>query len=158
MSATLAELRADSHPYPSEWLIGCETALVLFAAWFQGRQDAAWIAEAGLQATCVDVDEAKIAEMLPLYPSDWEFVVADAFWYAAIANREWDVVTADPWTNDFDRCADHLPDFCRIAKHAVVLATGVNTVVAAPAGWRAAARFRRSSYDGGVFWTVLERV
>lgn len=158
MTATLAELRADSHPYPTACLVGCETALVLFAAWFQGRQDAAWIAEAGLRATCVDVDEHKLAEMRPLYPRDWEFVHADAFRYAPTTDRQWDVVTADPWTNDFDRCADSIGDFCRVARKAVILATGVSTVLNVPAGWSVSEVVRRSSFDGGVYWTVLERM
>jgi hypothetical protein len=71
--------------------------------------------------------------------------------------RDWGVVTLDPWTNQFQRCADNLQAWCWLARHAVVLGTGHSTDVTAPAGWRVADVRKRSEYDGGVFWTVLER-
>jgi hypothetical protein len=152
----------DDQNFPHDVLVGCETALVLFAAGFHGRQDAYWIKEAGMTATCVDSDPALLEEMKPLYPDDWSFVCDDAYGYALYADkhlsRQWDVVTLDPWTNEFQRCADNLPAWCRIARHSVVLGTGVHTDVTAPAGWRIEAVRKRTDYDGGVFWHLLGRV
>lgn len=148
----------DDMNFPHAILAGCETALVVFAAHFRGVQDAYWIAEAGLTATCVDMDRQKLEDMEPMYPSDWEFVEADAYEWAVQPGRQWDVVTLDPWSGQFQRCADNISAWCRLARHAVVLGTGLSTDVEAPTGWTVTDRRRRSDYDGGVFWTVLERV
>ncbi len=144
--------------FPLELLEDSETALVLFAAGFLGVQDAVWIRDAGLTATCVDTDPEKMASMKPLYPDDWEFVEQDAYAFAhwETERRQWDIVTADPWTGHMDTCARFLKEWCRLARKAVVLGTGVGTVVEAPEGWKVTGTRRRSDYDGGVFWTVLE--
>lgn len=143
--------------FPSDVLVGCDTALVIFCAAFGGKQDAHWIAEAGLTATCVDEDGKKMDEMWRAFPEHWEFVTADAYEFAAHSDRQWDVVTLDPFTHDFERCADCIEMWCRLARRAVVIGTGNETVVEVPAGWQVSAVLRRSDYQGGVFWTVLER-
>lgn len=155
---TLEDIRIQDHSFPHEILVGCETALVLFCAAFLGRQDAFWINEAGLVGTCVDTDEKKLDEMWMLYPDSWEFVAMDAYEFAASSGRQWDVVTLDPFTNEFTRCADNLEGWCRLAKHAVIMGTGIGTVVSPPPGWRQADHRHRTTHDGGVYWTVLERV
>lgn len=148
---------AAIHRYPHEALSGCKTALVPFAAAFHGRQDAVWIADAGLRATCVDVDHEKLGAMVLAYPEGWEYVHGDAFAYAEATGRRWDVVSVDPFTAMFDRCAKALPLWCRLARKAVVLGTGAATEVAAPDGWAVVEVLQRSSFKGGVFWTVLKR-
>jgi hypothetical protein len=45
-----------------------------------------------------------------------------------------------------------------MARKAVILGTGVGTEVSAPDGWHVSDVRKRSDYDGGVYWTVLERV
>lgn len=142
--------------YPVGVLVGCETALVLFAAAFGGRQDAYWMAEAGLTATCVDIDGDKLREMAENYPAGWEFVNADAYEFVAATDRRWDVVSADPWTNQFAQAAEALPAMCRAASRAVILGVGAGALLSPPAGWEETGRVRRSDYDGGVFWAVLE--
>jgi hypothetical protein len=153
---TFDELRSDDANFPHAALVGCETALVLFGAGFYGRQDAFWVAEAGLHATVVDTDQKRLDAMEDVYPEDWEFVCADAFIYAKNCDRQWDVVTLDPFTNTFDRCADNIRQWCKLARYAVIMGTGANTVVQTPEGWHVTAGVRRSDYAGGVFWTVLE--
>lgn len=150
-----AQAVLDDMNYPHSVLVGCETALVVFCAAFRGYQDAWWIAEAGLRATCVDNDRAKLDEMGAIYPKDWEWLCLDA--YEGNPDRTWDVVSLDPWSNQFTRCADMIGTWCKLARHAVILGTGVDTIVRAPAGWVVSERRKRSAYDGGVFWTVLER-
>jgi hypothetical protein len=154
-----------SGPYPTDKLIGCETALVLFAAAFGGMNDAAWIAEAGLRATCVDLDGEKLDEMRPRYPDTWEFVRYNAYDYGEYARRltkwsgaYWDVVSCDPFTNEFTNCANNIEAWCRLAKHVVILGTGTDTLVNVPAGWEITQTIKRSDYAGGVYWTTLERV
>jgi hypothetical protein len=147
-----------SGPYPTDKLIGCETALILFAAAFGGMNDCAWVADAGLRATCVDLDGEKLEEMKPLYPDDWKFVCKNAYQVGVDAVvSQWDVVSLDPYTNEFTRCADNIKAWCRLARHIVILGTGTHTVVNEPAGWTISQRIKRSTYAGGVWWTVLER-
>lgn len=159
MTVTLAAVRreASAELYPRHVLTGCESALVLFAAAWHGKQDAVWMAEAGLTATCVDVDGDRLSEMEAAYPSGWEFVAADAFDYATAAERQWDVVSLDPFTNLIDRCAGMLPLWCLLARKAVVLGCCEATDVLAPTGWRVTEMLHRSTFVGGVFWAVLER-
>lgn len=155
---TLEMVRAGAAPglYPRHVLDGCETALVLFAAAFHGQQDAVWMADAGLKATCVDVDAARLNEMAVAYPDGWEYVVGDAFEYAMLTERRWDVVSVDCPTNLFGRCAEMLPVWCLLAGRAVVLGTGVGTEVDPPGGWRITGTVPRSQFQGGVYWTVIE--
>lgn len=144
-------------PYPTDKLVGLQTALVLFSAAFGGMNDAAWIADAGLQAVCVDTDGEKLEEMRETYPENWAFVRWDAYQYVTEAQGQMDVVSCDPFTNEFDRCADNIESWCQLARHVVILGTGTHTVVEPPAGWEITDVVKRSEYAGGVFWSVLER-
>jgi hypothetical protein len=162
VTETLAEVRAGSSArvFPVDVLDGCSTALVLFAAAFNGRNDAVHVAGAGLHATCVDVDEDRLAEMEGIYPAAWEFRVRDAFAFARAwrtGGRRWDVVTVDCPTNLFDRCAAEVELWCAVASQAVVLGCARGQAVVAPEGWGAAGRVERSGYLGGVDWMVLKR-
>lgn len=144
--------------YPNS-LLGNGTALILFAAAWHGRQDAYHIAQAGMVGTCVDADGARLTEMERVYPSGWEFVEADVFSFtasAALSGLKWDVVSLDPFTNLFDRCADLLETWCSLARRAVVLGSGTYTVVDAPKGWRVTDQRWRSDFHGGIYWRVLE--
>lgn len=154
---TLDDVRIlDDHNFPHHLLAGCHTALVVFCAAFLGRQDAVWVADAGLQATCVDADQEKLDQMWALYPDGWEFCCDDAYQYAEQTDRQWDIVTLDPFTQHMARCADNIAAWCRVARHAVIMGTGLETLVRPPNGWRVTERRRRTSHDGGVFWTILE--
>lgn len=159
MVAVVIALQAtDPMNFPLELLNADDTALVVFAAGFMGVQDAYWIRQAGMVATCMDDDPVKLAEMAPLYPATWEFILADAYSYALTetTRRQWDVVTLDPWTNNMDKCASFIREWCRMAHKAVVIGTGVSTYVEAPDGWEVTDKRKRTEYDGGVYWTVLE--
>lgn len=160
----------DGRNYPRALLASCESALVFFAAGFHGRQDAFWLADAGLEdVVCVDVDARKLAEMEALYPPSWRFVTANAFDYARElvghgAEESWDVVSVDCPTDRFDDCARDIGLWCQLAKRAVVLGTGFDTHIPlgtgglAGWGWQITDVRRRSDYRGGVYWTVLERM
>lgn len=136
---------------------GCETALCLFSAMWHGRQDVYWLAKAGLTGTCVDLDGARLSEMAAVYPAGWEFVQEDVFEFAGATEREWDVVTLDPWTGQFERCADLLPVWAGLARRVVVLGHGNYRlrVPEAPEGWRLVDRFKRSDFKGGIYWLVF---
>lgn len=155
---TLEDVRAQSAPelYPRHVLVECSSALVLFAAAWHGKQDAVWIADAGLTATCVDLDADRLDEMEAAYPDGWEFVALDVFDFAVLTENQWDVVSIDCPTNLFDRCSDFLPVWCLLARRAVVLGSGEFTVVLPPAGWEITEQLRRSSFNGGVYWTVIK--
>lgn len=142
--------------FPGLALSGSETALVLFAAAWHGKQDAYWIAQAGLRATCVDLDEGRLREMMELYPRDWAFRQMDAFTYHEGCEVVYDVVSLDPFTNQFDRCADMLPVWCALARNVVILGMD-DRELEAPVGWQIVDRRKRSDFNGGVYWVVLER-
>jgi hypothetical protein len=143
--------------YPTHLLPDCETALVLFAAAWHGRQDAVFCADAGLTATCVDLDDLRLDEMARLYPDDWTFVCADACDFAEQTSGQWDIVSLDCFTNDFRRCAELLPLWCDLARKVVVLGTGPGVALSVPDGWRLSGLRHRSDFAGGVYWAVLER-
>ena len=152
---------AQGNPYPTGILEGHETALCLFAAGFYGAQDGYWIHQAGLRATCVDIRPGRLAEMKQMYPDDWDFVVEEVFDFterAEIERRRWDIVSVDCPSGMFDECAEHADLWCSVARHAVILGTGRNTAVSPPDGWTATGKVRRSNYQGGVYWSVLEPV
>lgn len=147
---------AIGRTFPRSVLQGWETGLCLFAAGFLGRQDAVWLADAGLRVTCVDTDAAKLAEMEGMYPEDWQFVCEDVFAFVWEADRTWDIVTVDCPSNMFLEAAEFLPQFCELAERAVVLGSD-NSATNAPPGWVVTEKRKRSDYvPGGVFWSVLE--
>lgn len=156
---SLDEIRDEAAraTYPTYLFDKCDTALILFAAGFWGRQDGYWIQEAGLDATCVDLDGKKLREMEALYPSSWEFEVGEVFEYCATTDRMWDLVSIDPPTDQFVRCGELIEDFCALALEAVVLGVGPNTTWEPPPGWEHTDTRWRSTFRGGVYWAVLER-
>jgi hypothetical protein len=162
MTQPLEQIRSDAEgeSYPTHLLHTGADALILFAAGFRGRQDGYWIAHAGMTATCVDIRPQLLDEMAEVYPDGWEFVTADAYDYAdelILRGRRFDVVSVDPPTGQFGRCADNLYLLCALARHAVVLGTGPNTVLPIPDSWQMTDLRFRSNYRGGVYWAVLER-
>lgn len=156
--ASFAHLEATGRGdvFPHDLLEGCGSALCLFSAAFWGRQDVLWLALAGITGTCVDRDGEKLEEMRKFYPAGWEFVEADCFDHAATVGADAvDVVTVDCWSNQFQECADLAPEWTRIARRLVLIASGVDTKTEAPDGWQALPRMLRSSYLGGIYWTIL---
>jgi hypothetical protein len=147
----------NQQSFPAHLLEGLETALVLFSSAFNGAQDAVWIMDAGLTATCVDIDQEALDRMQGLYPVDWEFVNADAFQFCEEGLGRWDIVTVDCPSGAFAKCSGLVGLWCNCARRYVILGTGIRTEVEPPDGWEIIEKRRRSSYDGGVYWTVLER-
>jgi hypothetical protein len=157
---TLEHVAMEARPYPTRVLEGAETGLVLFAAAFLGHNDAIHFAEAGARGFCVDRDGERLAQMARLYPDDWQWAVDDVWKFAEAARtlgEQWDVVSADPWTDAFQAVADRAELLCSLARRAVTIGTGARTNVTPPAGWRITEVVERSSFRGGVNWTVLER-
>ena len=147
---------AAPNRFPRHILQDAQTGLVLFAAAWYGKQDAIWMAEAGMTATCVDVDIDRLLKMAGAYPQDWEYRNDDVFEFAATSERKWDVVTVDCPTNLFERCAGWAKVWCNLATEAVILGTGPSPSLNLPDGWHVTETLERSTFAGGVFWTVLE--
>lgn len=149
--------------YPGkQFFEGCETALCLFSAEWLGRQDVYWLAKHGLTGTCVDLQGDKLARMEEMYPSGWAFIESDAYLFAqeALENGlRWDVVNLDPWTGQFDQCAELLPTWTTLARKVVVLGHGNYRAQRpeVPEGWRLALDIRRGDFRGGVWWLVYAR-
>jgi hypothetical protein len=115
---------------------GCETALCLFSAEWLGQQ------------------------MEAIYPDGWRFHTADAYEFARHAanqGRAWDVLTMDPWTGQFDKCAQLIDLWTAITRRVIVLGHGNYRLPApaAPAGWRTLDVIKRSDFKGGVYWYVM---
>lgn len=145
--------------YPVELLVPAATGLVLFAARWYGRQDAYYFARYGVRTTCVDLDGDRLDGMFDVYPGDWTFVRDDVFQFGAEAmgRERWDVVSLDPFTQDFDRCASLVDVWCGLARLAVVIGCGGQTRIDPPRGWKVVTRDKRSNFDGGIYWVGLQR-
>ncbi len=146
----------DGKNFPRDVLYGMEDALVFFAAGFYGSQDAFWIAEAGMRATCIDIDAAKLEAMKAVYPNDWTWIVANV-WEDDVTYPEADVVTVDCGSQDFERVAAYADRFCALARHFAILGTGENSMLVAPPGFELNRLIKRSDYAGGTYWAALER-
>jgi hypothetical protein len=159
VTVSLADIRATADgTYPVRVLEGCETALLLFAAGFHGRQDGIFVADAGLTATCVDIRPERLHDMAAVYPSAWEFLVDDAFDYVEQTERQWDVVSVDCPSGMFQRCADLIETWCDLARRVVVLGASAESArsVRRPLPWAMTSLVKRSDYRGGVYWAVME--
>lgn len=155
---TIEDVAMEARPYPDHLLADCETGLVLFAAAFEGHNDAIHFALAGIRGYCVDVDTPKLTRMASLYPRTWQWGFDDA-WKFADAARElgesWDVVSCDTWTGDLmHRSLESLDLWCSIANRVVtVTITDDVDEIALPEGWTSSL-YPRSDH---VSWLVLER-
>jgi hypothetical protein len=150
--------------YPNVKLFAPEaqTALCLFSAEWLGMQDAYWVAKAGLTGTCVDLQREKLMQMREVYPDGWSFVEADVYKFAQAAlemETQWDVVTLDPWTGQFQQCADLIDTWTTLARDVVVLGHGHYRLMPpeAPEGWTLSETIKRSDYKGGINWLVFTR-
>jgi hypothetical protein len=156
---SLEHVAIDARPYPTGVLEGCETALVLFAAAFLGRNDAVHFADAGVPfVTLVDVDGERLEEMRGLYRDpDWHWVVGDAWYFARKARdleARFDVVSLDPFTGTaMTRVHADLEPWTAIAKRAVVLGVLDGDVLNVPGGWHPTELIERGN---NVLWAVLE--
>ena len=99
--------------------------------------------------------------MAAIYPDEWTFVCDDVFEYARrryAEGRTYDLVSLDPPTNLFERCAD-LDRPLVLARPAPDRrsAPAASTALGAPEGWRIDLRHPfRSAFRGGTYWTTLE--
>ena len=154
--------------YPGpQFFEGCETALCLFSAEWLGMQDAYWIAKHGMTGTCVDLQADQLAQMRELYPEGWEFVEGDVYdvtlaWLPHGRpgyGRQWDAVTLDPWTGQFQKCSELLDRWTTLARKTVVLGHGNYRLTRpeAPEGWTMTQAILRSDFKGGVYWLVFQR-
>ena len=110
--------------FPRHVLDGCETALVLFAAGFHARQDATWVADAGLQATRVDTDAKRLGEMVLAYPEGWEYVHGDVFGYAEMRGAPGPSCRSTRQRPCSDAAPASRPVWCELANQAVLLGSG----------------------------------
>lgn len=119
----LDRISKAARPYPAWLLPHGGTGLILFAAAYLGHNDAIHFARNDMTCTCVDTNEERLDEMADVYPTDWDFVVADAWEYAqqaAAEGQRWDVVSVDTFTGDAtDRSLETLDLWCSLANHAV---------------------------------------
>ena len=158
--ATLEHVAEQARPYPAHLLDGCETGLVLFAAAFLGHNDAIHFAEAGLETTCVDIDEPAprrdaraLSRVVGVPCTPMRGHCAQA------AKREeftWDAVSVDTFTGSLmDMALDSLELWTSLANRlvTVTITTPVMDAVNVPHGWETSLYPR--SRD--VSWLVLTR-
>jgi hypothetical protein len=154
---TLENVACEARPYPTYLLEGAETGLCLFSAAFMGHNDVIHFALEGVEATCVDVDEVKLAAMQAIYPEQWTFVCRDAWEFAAEAARDgrsWDIVSVDTFRgNATERSLADLGAWCALADKAVLATLEKGQTYETPEGWTDNLFVRNSE----VFWLVLTR-
>lgn len=107
-------------PFPQYVLERSQSAAGLFCAAFGGCNDVIHFQRAGLKdVTLVDHDAEKLAGLQQRFPSSWHYFVGDAFEAAAALSqrRQFDVVTCDAWSQQFEKLAlKCLPSFLRLAR------------------------------------------
>jgi hypothetical protein len=155
--ATLEHVATEARPYPTYLLEDAESGLCLFSAAFMGHNEAIHFALENVQTTCVDIDQEKLHAMAALYPDDWEFVVRDAWEFAAAAyavGMTWDVVSVDTFRgNATERSLADLNAWCLIANRTVIATLELGQTYRVPDDWTDTT-FQRNSE---VFWLVLTR-
>lgn len=160
---SLERIAQDARTYPAHLLEGCETGLVLFSAAFLGHNDAIHFAQAGLETTCIDIDARRLQEMAALYPSDWTFLVEDAWTFAESACEaceQWDAVSADTFTGDaMAQSMASLDLWCSLARKFVTVTATGGAIREAPEGWNWSLMRRAGPREDGesVYWMILER-
>lgn len=91
--------------------------------------------------------------MSKIYPDDWDFVCQDAFEFAQVTDRRWDLVSVDPFTNLIDRCMNNVHLWTALANRYVTLCCFPSSgVECPPEGWKAIDQITRSK---SVDWSVL---
>jgi len=80
----------------------------------------------------------------------------DAWEFANTTVVGYDVVSLDPFTTEFERCAADLGLWCSLARHAVIMGCELDRELVAPPAWMEVNRVFRSHYGGGVEWVVLQ--
>lgn len=152
----MAGLTVDAGPYPSLRSVRGGTGLCLFSAAFLGVQDAVHMARAGLELDLVDIDDARLEELAPLYPlarlhpqDAWEFAGE-----AKEQGKTWDVVSTDTWTGDImRRSLDSLELWCSLASFMVTATHTDGTSYVLPDGWTDELMYRSDLAN----WLVLTR-
>jgi hypothetical protein len=154
---TFDAVNRAARPYPSYLLPKEGTVLSLFSAGFLGWNDCIHFARAGLTCECVDTDADKLWEMASLYPSGWAFHVDDAWDFAeraAMAGRDWDVVSVDPFFGDAaEKAWQSMYLWVTLATKLVTLTVKPDTKLNTPEGW-VSSYYPRSS---GAAWMVMRR-
>lgn len=156
---TLEHVAMDAGIYPTELIPGCESALILFAAAFDGRNDAIHFAEAGVpDVTLVDIDVDRLEQMRDLYRDDrWRWILGDAWAYADAARsdgRQWDGVSVDTFSGaDEFRSLAELELWTSLARRFVTVTYTGRTAYLVPRGWNTRL-LRRSPIAS---WLILER-
>ncbi len=155
--STIERIADEAQPYPAQYLEGLETALCLFGAAFEGRNDAVHMWEYGIRTNVVDVDFGALSKMRRLYPDDWQFVNVDAWEYAEAARREelvFDVVSVDTFTGNAElRSLASLELWTSIAGYLVTLTATPGHPFDVPDGWLVSRHWRAP----GVYWLCLRR-
>lgn len=151
--------------FPVHLLRPDDVTLCLFCAAFGGRQDAAYLRDAGVKSVlCIDNDAEKLAAMRPLYPRTWVFEADDAFGLLddLTSQERFDVVTADPWSGTMQaEVTKRIPKLLAITRRVLILGCtrdGWDTTrqaleTAGAAKWQS---FLRNPQNGAV-WVAVER-
>lgn len=155
-------LDQESMAYPRHLLDGCSSGLLLFCSGRMGAADGHWFREAGLtDVTAVDWDEKTLVPFEAEYPDEWRYLQEDAWLYVAVAQRRWDIVSADPPSQYRDIQIRSLANWCSVSDR-YVTATVMQPDIpdeAIPDGWTLLDVTLRAWFDDGrnYFWAVLQR-
>ena len=106
--------------FPTKVLEDSKSAICFFSACFEGRNDVQYVRASKIpNVTIVDIDSKKMEIMKTKYPSDWEFIVGDAYdilQKMVANNRTFDVVICDHWLSQSEKVlVEFFDDFFKLA-------------------------------------------
>lgn len=155
---TLEHVARDAGAYPVELVEAADSALILFAAAFMGRNDAIHFATEGVRdVTLVDLDAGRLEMMRGLYRDEgWKWIAGDAWEVArelAEAGERFDVVSVDTFTGEAEeKSLGSLGLWTSLANEAVVATASSDSAYRVPTGWSTRIVWRSLH----VYWLVLE--
>lgn len=142
--------------FPIHVLNPKQKVLSLFVAAYGGQQDIVYVHKAGVK-TCLMVDLNARSLSLMTYP--YQKVCGDCFQMIDKifdSKEKFDVITSDHWTGQDQKI--HGPYFEKLKSIAPTLILGIsqtyiNTLPYLPDGLY----YKRSDYNGGIYWRLIER-
>ncbi|KKN83058.1 hypothetical protein LCGC14_0303240 [marine sediment metagenome] len=170
--------------YPVHLLDDCETVASFFTTALQGNNDLRYFynyekKRKFKEIILVDNDRAGTRALTKLYSADWEYRVADAFEQVEniyLDKKRYDLVNCDIWISMIpDFFKTHLPLFVKITNKYLVVTMGrhsFESFAGLPLTLINLENFinnahklsisvvdlkdRKSSWDGGVYWAIIQ--
>ena len=134
---TLAEVVAEAHKETSyaQSMLSCakksSSGIAFFCAAHYGTSDVVFYLEGGVKEVClVDHDAEQMTALMKIYPTEWSYMVGDAFSIAAKlveTKQKYDLVSCEPWSTQLNEVMiRYFKYFYALAKKTLVVQTPVS--------------------------------